>query len=112
MQPRWDKIWDEKLAQLFAAPAERDAAIALLAPVIAGGEGHRVAVACLKLAGGSLEKLKECAQAALADYRDILAWAECPGYMQLDPGATPEQKAAARRADAQAYSYWLDTIEN
>jgi hypothetical protein len=112
MQPRWDKIWDEKLAQLFVASTERDAANALLAPVIAGSEGHRVAVACLKLAGGSLNKMKECAQAALIDYRDILAWAEYPRHMQLDPGATPEQRAAARRADAQEYSHWLDTIEN
>jgi len=112
MHSRWDRIWDEKLAQLFAASAERDAANALLAPVIAGGEGHRVAVACLKLTGGSLKKLKECAKAALADYRDILAWAEYPRYLQLDPGATPEQRAAARRADAQEYSHWLDTIEN
>ena len=66
---------------------------------------------CLKLAGGSLKKLKECAQAALTDYRDILAWAEYPREMRLDVRATSEQKAAARRADAQEYTHWLDTTE-
>lgn len=111
MKPRWDQIWDLKLAQIFAASAERDAANAILAPVIVSSEGHRVAVACLKLAGGSLKELKECAQAALTDYRDILAWAEYPRQMQLDVKATSEQKAAARRADAQEYTRWLDTTK-
>lgn len=76
MKPCWDQIWDAKLAQIFAASAERDDATAILAPVIASSEGHRVAVACLKLAGGSLKKLKKWAQAALPDYREILAWAD------------------------------------
>lgn len=111
MQPRWDKIWDAKLVQIYAASVERDAANALLAPVIASGEGHRVAVACLKLAGGNLKKLEGCAQAALADYRDILAWAEYPRQMQLDVRATPAQKADACRADAEEYAHWLDNTE-
>jgi hypothetical protein len=100
-----------QIGAIFAASAERDAANAILAPVIASSEGHRVAVACLKLAGGSLKELKECAQAALTDYRDVLAWAEYPRQMRLDVRANSEQKAAARRADAQEYTHWLDTTE-
>lgn len=108
MPPRWEEILDTKLAQLFPAAVDRSAANALLAPVLAGPEGPRVAVGCLKLAGNSLKELKACTETALTDYRDILAWAEYPRQMQLGVKATPEQKTAARRADTQEYTRWLE----
>lgn len=105
--PQWRDALRTKITLLYAAEGDRGVANTLLAPVIAGVEGERVAVACLKLAESDLVKLKECASAALTDYRDILAWAEFPRQMRLGPRATSEEQQSARLADAEEYSRWL-----
>jgi hypothetical protein len=108
MSPHWPDTLQSKMRSMFAADNQRKAANAILSPVLAGTEGDRVAVACLKLADGDLGKLEECVQAALADYRDVLAWAEFPRQMQLGPSATAAQKRSARRSDAEEYTQWLN----
>ncbi len=96
-----------KLARLFARDADREAARATLAPVLESTEGERVALACLKLAGSDSGRLQACVGAALADYRDILAWAESPRQMRLGPTAPAGSQATARRQDADEYAAWL-----
>jgi hypothetical protein len=93
MKPRWDQIWDVKMARIFAASAERDAPTTIPAAVIASNEGHRVVVACLILAGGSLKKLKECAQAALTDGPNSARMLNMQGF----PGATINTATINRR---------------
>lgn len=107
MSPEWHDALKTKLVALFASDADREAARAVLAPVVGGNEGERVAVACLKLAGADLAELKTCADASLSDYRDVLAWAESPRQMRLGPSAPPSDQARARREDAQDYARWL-----
>lgn len=108
MSYEWCDVFQSRMAALCAREDHREDARAVLAPVIDGPEGVRVAVACLKLAGSDLLKLKECAKAALADYRDILAWAESPRQMRIGPSASAGEQASARRADAEEYARWLD----
>ena len=43
-------------------------------------EPHRVRLAALKLAGGSIGRLRDQIESAKCDYRDVLAPAEYPGY--------------------------------
>jgi hypothetical protein len=43
-------------------------------------ESHRVRLAALKLAAGSLERLRYEIESAKCDYRDVLGPAEYPGY--------------------------------
>lgn len=45
-----------------------------------GSEAPRVRLACLKLAGGSFEKLRKVIDVAKVDWRDVLASAEYPEY--------------------------------
>lgn len=107
MPSEWHEALNSKMTTLFASDADREAARAMLAPVVDANEGERVAVACLRLAGSNLEELRTCVDAALTDYRDILAWAESPRQMRLGPVAPPADQARARRDDAQEYAQWL-----
>lgn len=95
------------MAMLFISDADRETAKAILAPVFASGEGARVALACLKLSGSDVSKLRACVDAALVDYRDVLAWAESPRQMRLGPSAPPADQARARRDDADEYTQWV-----
>jgi hypothetical protein len=45
--------------------------------------GSRVQLATLKLAEGQLKKLRSFVKSAKRDYRDVLLWAEYPGYSKL-----------------------------
>lgn len=98
---------DEKMALLFASDVDREAARATLAQVLGCTEGERVALACLKLAGNDPAALQNCVNAALTDYRDVLAWAESPRQMRLGPAAPEGARATARRQDADEYAAWL-----
>ncbi|RPI16829.1 MAG: hypothetical protein EHM60_01085 [Lysobacterales bacterium] len=100
-------VLHRKLATLYPADEARAAAAKALAPVLIIGEGGRIALACVKLAGGDFARLEDCVRAALSDYRDVLAWAESPRQMRLGPGAPPVDQAQARRADAEEYASWL-----
>ena len=106
----WPDVLKSRMASLFASAAERESAAAVLSQVLAGTEGARVAVACLKLAGRDLAKLKDSARVAQLDYRDILAWAESPRQMRLGPGAPPDAQTRARHDDAAEYAAWIGTI--
>jgi hypothetical protein len=111
MSSTWRDALRAKTALLFTTHVDREAAGAVLAPVLSGVEGDRVAVACLKLSGGDLVKLEECVRAALTDYRDILAWAEAPRQMRLGASAAPDKQSIARRADAEEYARWLSSFD-
>jgi hypothetical protein len=78
----------------------------ILAPLVPIPESDRVALACLKLSGGDPVKLKAAVNAALLDYRDVLAWAEYPRQMRLGPNAPADAVQCARREDAEEYRRW------
>lgn len=72
-------------------------------------EVPRVRLAILKLAGGSHRKLRGALATAVQDYRDVLTYAEYPGY-----GAEiyPDEKDETKRqrviaADWRQYHDWL-----
>jgi len=100
---------DETVTMQFAVEDDRRAALTLLAPVLEGREGERVALGCLKLAGGDLAKLGRCVKGALEDYRDILAWAESPRQMRQGAHAPVAEQARARRDDAEEYARWISS---
>ena len=74
---------------------------------------ERVRVAALKLAAGSLERLRSAIETAKQDYRDVIAWAEYPAYMQ-DVNPSDAIAPAARQqvidADWQQYVEWLNRV--
>jgi len=73
-------------------------------------EAHRVRLAILKLADGSLDVVRRQLDIAKCDYRDVLALAENPGYMQPAP---PSERASGPdrqriiRSDWNQYQSWL-----
>ena len=101
------QILERKLQRLFPSDEDRVRVRAILAELIAGVEGERVALAVLKLAGSDLGELRRCVDAARTDYRDILAWAEYPRQMRLGASAPAADLSTARRADAAEFQRWL-----
>ena len=74
-------------------------------------ERHRVRLAVLKLASGNMDALRSHIETAKCDYRDVLAYAEYPGYMKLVPpsGKTAEQRRQdIIRSDWDQYRSWLN----
>ena len=76
------------------------------------GEHARVYLAALKLANGSLEKLKREIEAANRDFRDIIAAAEYPRYFRAASmvsmnGASRREKERIIAEDWQQYECWL-----
>jgi hypothetical protein len=86
--------------------SDDDCTPAVLAKLAALNEPDRVALACLKLSGGDPVKLQAAVDAALLDYRDVLAWAEYPRQMRLGPNAPADAVQRARRDDAEEYRRW------
>jgi len=73
-------------------------------------EPHRVQLAALKLAAGSVERLRSEIESAKRDYRDVLANAEYPGYFKGVPssGALPqEDEQRIIDTDWKQYQDWL-----
>ena len=73
-------------------------------------EAHRVRVAALKLASGSIERLRTEIEVANCDYRDVLAHAEYPSYFKLVPhhGAlATEDEQRIIDADWKQYQDWF-----
>ena len=74
-------------------------------------EVPRVRVAALKLAAGSVERLRHEVERAKDDYRDELAYAEYPGYFQRvprGPGQLPADEAQrVIDADWKQYQDWF-----
>jgi len=72
---------------------------------------HRVRLAALKLAGGDLQALRRQIDVAKRDYRDVLALAEYPEYMQKVPPSENLAEAERERiirADWMQYQSWLN----
>lgn len=72
-------------------------------------------LAILKLSEGKADRLREFVQAALVDYRDVLAWAEYPE--QLASGAsrynTPaEEYEAILARDRQGFLDWIASFDS
>jgi hypothetical protein len=72
---------------------------------------HRVRLAVLKLACGDLQALRREIDVAKIDYRDVLAYAEYPEYMQkVSPsgGLAEVERERIIRADWTQYQSWLN----
>ena len=74
-------------------------------------EAHRVKLAALKLAHGDLDELRRKIEVAKRDYRDVVAYAEYPEYMQsVSPSnsLSPKQVQAIIDRDWLQYNRWLN----
>jgi hypothetical protein len=72
---------------------------------------NRVRLAVLKLASGDLQALRREIDVAKSDYRDVLAYAEYPEYMQkVSPSAAIAEAERERiiRTDWTQYQLWLN----
>jgi len=70
----------------------------------------RVHLAALKLAAGSVERLRSQVEEAKRDYRDVVGPAEYPGYMRRwfrIQGLPPEEQQQIIGADWCQYQEWL-----
>jgi hypothetical protein len=69
----------------------------------------RVQIAILKLSGSDLEKLRGEVEAAISDFRDVLAYAEFPEEMrsQVWKMSDKEEVKRIRERDRQQYIDWL-----
>ena len=73
-------------------------------------EAHRVRVTALKLAAGSVERIRSEIEGAKCDYRDILAAAEYPGYFRRVPGPgklPTDEEQRIIDADWRQYRDWF-----
>ena len=73
-------------------------------------EPTRVQLAALKVANGSLDKLRACIDSAKRDYRDALAAAEYPAYFKIGFPIRELPKKERRRIideDWRQYEDWL-----
>src|ERR1051326_3078754 len=72
-------------------------------------EVDRVRLAVLKLAAGSVERLRHEIEGAQRDYRDVLAPAEYPGFCQRVSRAgrlPPDEEQRIIEADWKQYQEW------
>ena len=105
-------ILKRKLATMFPDAAIRAAVEAELSRY--GTESYeqgaaRVRLAVLKLAGTSLEKIREQVDMAKRDYRDVLAMAEYPVELVNPTWRQPQdQVEGIRRQDFRQYHDWLE----
>ncbi len=72
-------------------------------------ESARVWAACLKMAAGSVERLRQAVAVADSDYRDVLASAEYPSYIRkVSPSEKdPLKKRQAIDDDWRQYRDWF-----
>jgi hypothetical protein len=71
---------------------------------------NRVRLAVLKLADGDMQALRREIDAAIRDYRDVVAYAEYPEYMQKVSPTTDlseEDREIIMREDWTQYQAWL-----
>ena len=68
---------------------------------------NRVHAAAMKLADGDVEQLSHVIEAANADYRDVLAWAEYPSQMKLGFDTEKDAMRDALNSDKDQYQAWL-----
>ena len=73
-------------------------------------EPTRVRLAALKVANGSVQKLRACVESAKRDYRDALAAAEFPAYFKIGFRVRELPEKERRRIigdDWRQYEEWL-----
>lgn len=94
-------------------PDEQAEALAILREY-GTDDGHRetdrVQLAALKLAAGSLARLRLEVEAAKTDYRDVIAPAEYPGYIELRPSSevvSLQKRVQIIYDDWEQYQQWL-----
>jgi hypothetical protein len=90
-------------------PIEARAEISTLLDAYGDREAVRVKLAILKLAAGDVSKVRHYVGRAVQDYRDVLAWAEYPGYMDngWSRGLPAEKRDAVIASDWEQYDAWL-----
>jgi hypothetical protein len=113
---------DQPIPQVSALDIERvirrDFPVEVRDDVAALLEGYaergavRVRLAILRLAGGDLVKLRDLVAAACSDYRDVLAWAEYPEYLDTRwaEGSPEGTRAAIIARDWKQYEEWLRRV--
>lgn len=101
----------ERIVARDFAPREREAVMRLLCEYGTEPwhrEQDRVRLAILKLAAGRLDKLRAHLETAKKDFRDVIAYAEYPAYMDtVQPSESGS--AAAHEAilgDQEQYEAW------
>lgn len=91
-------------------PADRHAAIMRMIDDAGQGDHPRVVLACLKNAGGNMERLESQFSDAGMDWRDVIAGAEYPNYRRkalvIDQLPAAEQQAIVD-LDRSQYLEWL-----
>jgi hypothetical protein len=73
-------------------------------------EPIRVQLAALKVANGSVQKLRACIESAKRDYRDALAAAEYPAYFKIGfrvRELPAEERSRIIDSDWRQYEEWL-----
>jgi len=73
-------------------------------------EPTRVRLAALKVANGSVTRLRACIASAKRDYRDALVAAEYPAYHKIGPrfrGLSEDERSKIIDGDWQQYETWL-----
>lgn len=72
-------------------------------------EVTRVQLAVLRTSNANVETLRACVESAKGDYRDALAAAEYPGYLQMDWGRNRPTEEIDRiiESDWRQYAEWL-----
>lgn len=113
-----EELVREKFNRMFGSHPESDELLQVLLQY-GGREGdrerERVQLAILKLSDGDSVKLRSNVEAALLDYRDVLAWAEYPEQMRSgntrDNSSMDEYEEMLRR-DREQYLQWLEDREN
>ena len=102
----------ERIVKRDFADADEQAVFALL-DTYGSEDWHRettrVRLASLKLAGGSIERLKAEIEVARMDYRDVLASAEYPAYMDhYHANMSETERQEIIDADWKQYRSWLE----
>ena len=73
-------------------------------------EPSRVQLAALKVANGSVQRLRACVESAKRDYRDAFSAAEYPAYHKIGFGVRKlpaEEQSRIINSDWQQYEEWL-----
>jgi hypothetical protein len=99
-----------RIIQAEFSPESRERVIRILeiyGTAAYDSEIERVRIATLFLAKGDCSELERLVAAAKIDFRDVLAWAEYPRELHLDPRDESAQLSAARTADREQYHRWL-----
>jgi hypothetical protein len=111
-----DELVMAKFEQLFGTHPDSDELMRSLFRYGSREGDHeptRVHLAILKLSEGDPAKLLSNIEAALLDYRDVLAWAEYPEQMKsgkTEFNSPEDEYEGILRRDREQYLQWLEDI--